>query len=157
MKKHLKILLMVVFAICICGCSNRSQSIVKHCTLDLQNDNSSSNLKVEYILYGQGKYAEKVEIIETMTPTEETDVELFKTSLTQIYSDYNSLYKGFTNKISEENGKIVSKTTIDYGKINLDKYIEDNSAMKKYYVVENKKLVFDGIQELYESLGSTCK
>ena len=157
MKKYLMIILTIVLSFSICGCSHKSQkSVVKHCILTSQNTNIQNNLVVEYILYGHGKYVEKVEIIETMTSADESEKDLFRNGLSQIYSKYNELYGGFTNEINNDGEKIVSKTTIDYSKINLNKYIEDNSAMKKYYVIKNKKVVFDGIQKLYESLGTVC-
>ena len=40
--------------------------------------------------------------------------------------------------------------------MDLDKFIEDNEAMKSF-VNKDNKLTVDGVKAMYESIGATCK
>lgn len=155
MKKCLKSLALVMAVLLMSGCGNKKE-FVKTCTLTTNNTAQGYKLEAEYNVYGKGDVVEKVVTTETVTSDNDAILTYFEEYLTESYETANSTYKGYTNKVTNEDGKVVSETTIDYNKMDLDQYVEDNSAMKSYVNSDNKLLV-DGVIELYESLGATCK
>lgn len=156
MKKYLTIIIAIVAAFAITGCGNKtSKEVIKHCKLTTNNTEEKYNLDVEYVLYGNGDYAKKLEIIETVTSSDDSVIEYFDEYLKDTYNKYNELYGSFTNKINKENGKLISNTIMEYDKMDLKKYAEDNSIIKDY--VKNDKIMFKGLVELYETLGAVCE
>jgi len=65
---------------------------------------------------------------------------------------YEEIYYYITNK----DGKVVSKVTIDYSKIDIDKFVKENPAMKSY-VNKYNQITLEGVKKMYESMGATCK
>ena len=58
--------------------------------------------------------------------------------------------------VTNENGKVTSSTTIDYSKMDLDKFVKSNTALSSY-VNDKNQLTKDGVISLYESLGAKCE
>ena len=52
--------------------------------------------------------------------------------------------------------KLTVDTTIDYTVLDLDKLVKADSTMKQFVDINNN-LTLDGVQDLYEALGATCK
>lgn len=156
MKKYIIMVSLLVLVITGCKSSKDSIEVAKHCKLTTINEEEKYQLDVEYIIYGQKTIAKKVEIIEKVTASDHSIVEQFSEYLKGTYSKYNELYGGFSNKVTEESGVLVSKTTMDYTKLNLKKYISDNDIIKKYVNKDNEILV-DGLVNVYESLGAKCE
>ena len=156
MKKYFKFLTLVVACVLVIGCSSKNEaSITKTCTLTTNDVVNGYRLDSEYKVYGKGSVVDKVETIETVTSDSEDILNYFEETLKSTYSATNEVYGGYTNEVTKENGKLVSKTTIDYNKMDLKAFVKDNSAMKSYVNKDNKILV-EGITKLYESLGATC-
>lgn len=154
MKKFLQGVAIFSVVLLMSGCGS-AKEVVKTCTLTTNNTAQDYKLEAEYKVYGKGKIVEKVVTTETVTSSTESILTYFEEYLNNSYKTLNDTYGGYTGKITNKDGKVVSETTIDYSKLDLDKFIKDNSAMKNYVNSDNKILV-DGVIELYESLGATC-
>ena len=157
MKKYVKILILVVVLLLVSACGKVSnQEFVKKCKLTTNDASNGYKLESEYKIYGKGDVVEKVETIETITSTNEEILEYFEEYLEETYEEYDKIYGGYTNEVENENGKVVSKTIIDYNIMDVEQYVEDNSGMKNY-VNSNNKLLLKGIINIYESLGAVCE
>ena len=75
--------------------------------------------------------------------------------LNEQYQSSNETYGGYEYKVEKKDNSVESNVTLDYSKLNLKKYIEDNPAMKQF-LNKNYKITLDGMISLYESSGATC-
>lgn len=155
-EKNFKMFVLVITVALITGCSNTEKEIVKTCTSTLNDVANGYKLQSDYKIYAKGNVVEKVETTEIITSDDETALSYFAEYLESTYVTANKIYGGHTNTVTKEDGKVISKTTIDYTVMNINKYVEDNSAMKNYVNSDNK-LLLDGVISIYEDLGATCE
>ena len=155
MKKYISLMLVIMIML-VCGCNKNEKEMVKRCTLTSNNIVEGYKLESEYTINIKGDVVTSVTTVETVTSSNEEVLDSFESSLRDTYKTIGNMYGGYKNDIVNSNGKLVSTTTIDYSKMNLKKYVEDNSAMK-VYVNSDNELLADGIIVLYESLGATCE
>ena len=80
----------------------------------------------------------------------------FKEYVESTYKSMNDSYGGYDNKVTVDGNKLVSTTKIDYTKMDMEKFIKDNTAMKSY-VNKNNQLKVEGVKKIYEQLGAVCK
>lgn len=154
MKKLLgSTLLVFITVLFVTGCGS---SATKVCTYESDQSASGYKLKSEYKIYADGDVVSKVETTETVESKNNTVLAYFEKSLKEQYQTNNDKYKGYDFEITNKDGKVVSTVTIDYSKMNLTKFIEDNQAMKSF-VNKDNKLTVKGVQAMYESIGATCK
>lgn len=154
MKKGIILSMLSIFL--LSGCGNNKEVLVTKCVSSQNNLQAGYTLKSEYTIYSQKGTVNKVESVETITSTSESILDYFENFLTTNYEQANKTYGGYTNKIVKNDDGLVSKTTIDYKSMDMEKYVEDNSVMKNY--VNNKnELTLEGIKAAYKSLGATCE
>ena len=155
MKKYVKIIILVITVILIAGCGN-SKQVIKTCKLSKNDITNGYKLESEYKIYSKSNIVKKVETIEIITSEDDEIIDFFKAYLDENYKTLDKTYGGYTNNITSEKGKIITKTTIDYNEMNLKKYVEDNTAMEKYVNSDNK-ISLDGIINIYEDMGAICE
>ena len=155
MKKSI-ILISMLSIFLLSGCGNNKEVLVTKCTSTQNNSQVGYTLKSEYTVYSQKGIVNKVESVETITSTSESVLNYFENYLTSTYEQANNSYGGYSNKITKNDDGIVSKTTIDYKTMDMNKYVADNSVMKNY-VNDKNELTLDGIKSAYSSLGATCE
>lgn len=155
MKKCLKFLSLIIAVVFISGCGN-DKEVTKTCTLTSTNSTNGYKLESVYKIYGKGKVADKVVTTETITADNEDDLDYYKEYFEKTYKAVDDVYGGYTINVSIKDNKVISETTIDYNKMDLKKYVKDNSVMKNY-VDKNNKMLIDGLISTYEALGATCK
>ena len=158
MKKYFKILVLFIAVVIMTGCgANKAESkLVRTCTLKTNDVINGYSLEAEYSIYATGSSVDKVVTTETVSSDNEELLTQVGESLKQTYSTMNDNYGGYTNEVTNTSGKLVSKTTIDYNVMNLKKFVEDNTTMKNY-VNSNNKFTVNGITQLYNAMGATCK
>lgn len=150
-----KIFMFILSILLLSGCNNK-EILVTKCTLNKDNIQANYKLNSEYTIYSQKGVVNKVEIIETITSSTDAILDYFENYLNKNYQNLNKTYGGYNNKITKNDEKIISKTTIDYKIVNINKFSEDNNIIKNY--INNKKeLLLDGIKELYKSIGIICE
>lgn len=156
MKKYIKFLFIFSFIFLTIGCTNNNEEIVRKCTLS--SDQSSNGYKLDsiYEIHAKGKEVKSVITEEIVTSSSEEILTYFEEQLNSTYNTANETYGGYTIDIKKDSNKLTSKVTIDYTKMDMDKFIENNSGMKTY-INSNNKLTLNGATKIYESLGATCE
>ena len=151
MKKFFKLTFVFMLVALLAGC--KGGYVVTKCSSTSDQSASGYTIKSEYNIYD---VVSKVEITETVTSKNTTILAYFEKQHKDQYKANNNTYKGYTYNVTNKDGKVVSKVTIDYSKMDLNKFIKDNPAMKSY-VNKDKKITLNGIKKMYESMGSTCE
>ena len=147
----LTIFLTVVLFTAGCGSSNKVT-----CTLESDQSASGYKLKAEYNIYYDGDVVTKVDTTETIESSNNSILSYFEKATKEQYKTNNEKYKGYDYEVTNKDGKVVSKVTVDYSKQDLKKFVEDNPAMESF-VNKDNKLTLDGVKSMYESVGATCK
>ena len=153
MKRIMKLAFAIMLVVLLTGCVGGTK--VTKCTVNSDQSVSGYKLKSEYKVYSKNDVVNKVETTETVTSKNNTILAYFEKQLKNQYKSYNENYGGYSYKVTNKNGKVVSKVTIDYSKMNLSKFVKDNPAMKTYTNKENK-ITLKGINTMYQSMGATC-
>lgn len=156
MKKCIKLLATVFVVLLFTGCGNRSKEKITTCTLSSNNVSNNYELKSTYEIYSRNDEVYKVETKEVVTSNSASILDYFEEYLNNTYKVANDKYNGYDYKVTKDNNQVVSKVIIDYNAMDLNKYIEDNTAMQSY-VNKNNKLTLDGMKKIYESLGAVCE
>ena len=155
MKKLL--FLIPIFMLILTGCGETESNEVKSisCTLSTNDVVNGYQLNSTYKINYVDKYVKTVETEEIVTSDNETIIDTFEETLNNTYQKTNEAYGGYDYKVTKENGKVTSKVTIDYSKMNLQQFITDQPTLKSYS--KDNKLLVEGIKEMYTSLGATCE
>ena len=154
MKKFVKLTFAFMLVVLLTGCLGKDK--VTKCTL--KSDQSASGYKItsEYNVYSSKDEVNKVVTTETVESKNNTILAYFEKQLKSQYKANNDSYGGYKYEVTNKDGKVVSKVTIDYSKMNLNKFIKDNPAMKSY-VNKSNKITVKGIKSMYQSMGATCE
>lgn len=153
MKKYFMVLTLIITVFMVSGCGKKE--IMKTCTLTQTNSVQGYKMENEYKIYGTGKVVDKVITTETIISDNDEILDYFEEYVNSTYKTMNDNYGGYEYSIKRDNDKLISKTTIDYNKMNVKKYVEDNSIMKNYANSDNQLLI-SGITQIYELMGATC-
>lgn len=154
MKKGLKILFISLFVILISGCGKSDKEVVSTCTLSSDQSSNGYKISSNYEIHSKNGLVNSVTTKETVESDNEQVRSYFKKTLEDSYNTANESYGGYTYNVTENANKIISDVTIDYSKMDLNKFIKDNSQMKSY--IKNNKISLDGMKKIYEALGATC-
>ena len=155
MKKKLSLVLAIfIITLCLCGCKEKTK--ITNCSL--VSDQSASGYKLEsnYKIYSTNNFVDKVVLKQVINSKDKKVLDSFKTSITNQYKNNNKLYNGYTFDINEKDNKLNINVTIDYTKVDLKKFTQDNVSMKEY-VNKDYKITLDKIIKLYESSGMKCE
>lgn len=155
MKKGFKILFISLFVFLLAGCDN-GKEIVTKCELTSNQAASGYSLDSTYEIYSTSGVVNKVVTKEVVTSDQEDVLTYFETYLNESYKTASDTYGGYTYKVTKSDDKVSSDVTIDYNKMDLDKFVSDNSSMKAY-VDKNNKITLEGVTKIYETLGATCE
>ena len=156
MKKCFKYLFIFGFILLIAGCTNNDKEVVRKCTLTSDQSASGYKLNSTYEIHAKGNTVNSVVTEEVVTSSNTEILTYFENQLNTTYNTANETYGGYTIDIKKDTDKLTSKVTIDYTKLDMAKFVKDNSGMKAY-VNSNNKLTLDGATKIYESLGATCE
>ena len=155
MKKRFNLVLVIfIITLCLCGCKEKTK--ITNCSL--VSDQSASGYKLEsnYKIYSTNNFVDKVVLKQVINSKDKKVLDNFKTSITNQYKNNNKLYNGYTFDIKEKDNKLNINVTIDYTKVDLKKFTQDNVSMKEY-VNKDYKITLDKIIKLYESSGMKCE
>lgn len=153
MKKYFKAFTLIGIILIISGCGKKE--VMKTCTLTQTNSTQGYKLENEYKIYGTGKVVDKVVTTETVISDDDEILDYFEEYIDSTYETMNDNYGGYEYTIKKNNNKLITETTIDYNKMNVKKYVEDNSVMKNYVNSDNKLLI-SGVTQIYELMGASC-
>lgn len=154
MKKGLKILFISLFVILISGCGKSNKEVVSTCTLSSNQSSNGYKISSNYEIHSKDGLVNSVTTKETVESDNEQVRSYFKKTLEDSYNTANESYGGYTYNVTEDGNKVISDVTIDYSKMNLEKFVNDNSQMKSS--IKNNRISLDGMKKIYEALGATC-
>jgi len=152
MKKYLGILVIVVIFLTGCG----EKETIKICKSTNEDTINGYRLDAEYKIYSKGDIVEKVETKEIVTSESEELLDYFEAYLQNTYTSINETFGGYENKVTKENGKVISNTTINYNEMDLAKFIKENKDLKNFKNSDNKVLL-ESLINSYENLGAVCE
>ena len=153
MKKIFKISFVFMLAILLTGCKKQ---VVTKCSLSSDQSPSGYTIETNYQIYSIDNEVNKVKSIEVVESKNKTVLSYFKKQLEEQYKSYNKEYGGYEYNITNKDGKVTVDLTIDYTKMDITKFVNDNPAMKEY-VNKDNKITLKGIKAMYNSIGATCK
>lgn len=153
-----KVFFVFCFVTLLCTGCNATNNEIKIMNCDLKSTNSVQGytLTSKYTVYYTGDSVNSVETKEEVKSDEESILDYFEKTLTNTYETANENYGGYDNNITRSDNSINSITKIDYNKMDMKKYIDDNTAVKSYVNSDNK-FTIDGIKSIYEAMGAICK
>ncbi|MBR6690369.1 MAG: DUF1307 domain-containing protein [Bacilli bacterium] len=152
MKKYLGIL--VIALILLTGCGEKET--IKICKSTNEDTINGYRLDAEYKIYSKGDIVEKVEIKEVVISESQELLDYFEAYLQNTYSSINEAFGGYENKVTKENLKVTSNTTINYNEMDIAKFVKENKESKNFINNDNKVLL-ESLINSYEKLGAICK
>ncbi len=146
-----------VFGLIICffisGCGKKE--IITKCNMKSDQSLSGYFIESNYKVYSKKNVVTKVEINEEISSEKSDVLSNFKSMYESQYDSNNNRYGGYSYKMSEKDGKLIIDLTIDYSKMNIEKFVSDNAAFSDY--LEDNKLTLDGIKKMYKTSGIVCE
>lgn len=150
--KYCKIVLLIMIAFLITGCGKK---VNKKCVLiSDQSDNGYKSI-VEYKIFSKGDIVTKVEQKEVIESEKQDILNFFQKEYNSQYQKYQNLYGGYKYKVNIKDKKLTLNVTINYKKFDMNKYLKDNTGVKKF-VNKNNKYTVKGILKMYKNMGATC-
>ena len=102
-----------------------------------------------------GKYVNSVETIETIESNDKEILDKIKSILENSYRPFKNL-EYFDYNIEETDNMLITKVTINYAKININKYIQLFPQASNF--VSDGKIPLDSLKALYGMMdGATCE
>ena len=158
MKKYLMFIVLISFL--ITGCFNKKtndneNSVEEITTVCSGKQNIKEDVSVDTEYEIKSKDGKVITLISTEIITS-NDTEYLNTTKEDIEKTY-SIYKDINNyeyNITLENNKLISKTKINYEKVDLKKLIEVDPANEN--VIVNDSVNLKTLKDMYESLGNKC-
>ena len=151
MRKYIKFLLVLLVVTILSGCTSKLDTA--ECSF--KSKQSDYKIDTKYKIYYKNNIVKKVDIDEVISSSSKDKLEEFSNSFKSQYESNNSMYGGYTYDIKNSKDKLELSVSIDYTIFDMNKFINNNAAMKDY-VNKSNKLTIDGIIKMYEASGSTC-
>ncbi|MDD6224215.1 MAG: DUF1307 domain-containing protein [bacterium] len=154
--KYFSLILVMFVGVCLlAGCNNSTKKGEKTLTCTMSSE-ISKDLKTDlsYKITYEGDYVTKLVTQEKVISSDNSTLELYKEQVESLYAPYKKL-DHYDYKVTIDGDTMTSDVTIDYSKIDMDKFIEideSNSAL-----IKNGKVKLEDIKEVYEAIGATCK
>lgn len=155
MKKFVAIFFITVVVFGLTGCGSKSEKVLT-CKLKQTVTGSDYTLDSTYKAYYVGKVVNRVESTEVVNTDNQEVLDYMDEYLDSYYKELNSSYGGYETNITKNSDSLVANTVIDYNKMDLKKYADDNTAISVYLNSDNK-LTIDGVKSIYEAMGASCE
>lgn len=121
------------------------------CTYTSSNDIYKINTKYE--IKFKNRIVSNLYTEEIIEASDEKMLNEYKTSLDLVYSKYSNL-KYYDNSVIIKNNKLVSKTNINYQKLDISKFIALDKNNRK--LLTNNKLELKKLKKTYTGSGARC-
>lgn len=121
------------------------------CTYTSSNDIYKINTKYE--IKFKNRIVSNLYTEEIIEASDEKMLNEYKTSLDLVYSKYSNL-KYYDNSVTIKNNKLVSKTNINYEKLDISKFIALDKNNRK--LLTNNKLELKKLKKTYTDSGARC-
>lgn len=149
-----KILLTIIFILVLVGCGKNDNYDIITCSkkATLSDNNTTANL--EYKIYYKGKYVKKTISTETITSNSSETLKEYEKSYKEVFKKYRNI-KYYNNTITLDSNTVISKTIIDYTKVDSKKIVEIEGEEGNIFTDEGQ-VKLDTLLKLYKKYGSTC-
>lgn len=116
----------------------------------------TNGYKIEntYDIISDNEIVKKVIIKETVISKRNEILKSFEKQYKKQYKYNKKAYGGYTYRTNNKKGKLEVEVTVDFNKIDIEKFVTDNEAMKQF--VYNSKFTLEGAKKLYETTGAKC-
>lgn len=123
----------------------------------LRSDQSKNGyiLDSKYVIEYKDNIVEKVRINEEVMSLNMDILDEFENQFNDEYSYSKKKYGGYTYEVVKSNDKVNSNVEIDYKVFNIEKFAENNEAIREY--LNDNKLTIDGAKKMYEKSGFKCE
>lgn len=173
MKKYLKIFLVLVISFVLVGCGNsestketepngkiteekeETKTKVVTCKLEKEDTANSYTLVTTYELTVEDEIVKQNKMKEVITSSSQDMLTYFETYMKTTYESMNTKYGGYEYSIVNDGKQVISNTTIDYTKVDIEKMIEDDASMK-LMVNSDNEVTLSGVKSVYTTLGIEC-
>ena len=152
MKGIFKIVVICGCAVLLTGCGTK----VTKCSINNDEGQSGYTLDTTFEIYSSDDKVNKVEVKEVVTSKNNTTLAYFEDKLKKKYQELNDTYGGYTVKSEIKDGKATVTATIDYSKVEIEKFANDNDIIKSDILKANK-MTPEIAKKYYESSGASCK
>ena len=151
MKKIAYLLLVVFVGAMLSGCG--SKKVVK-CSYNVKTDQLEYSATYKITVTGDD-FVESVSTEEILKSDEPDYLSQAKESAEELYSSANQQYGGYKYNVKISGNTLTSTCDIDYDKMDIEKYVEDNPTLTNF--TENGKVKLSGVISIYEQLGAKCE
>ena len=153
MKNIKYLLLFVLLGVLFAGCGS-NEKVIK-CTNTINQGGIDYSATYE-IYVDNNDIVKKVTTTEILKSDDNDYLEQSKESAESLYESASKEYGGYTYSVKVNGNTLTSKCTIDYTKMNVKKYVEDNPTLNTF-ADENNNVTLSGIKNLYSQFGAKCE
>ena len=152
--KLVKIVLPVLLvAVLFSGCGKKYKTT--KCTNSIITTEMKYTAEYE-INYDEEDVVAYVNITEKVESDDESYLETTRQTTKNIYETTNTNYGGYDCNVNINGNTLISKCKVDYTKMDLKKYIEDNPDISSIIKGKDSIKLNESIK-IYESLGAKCE
>ncbi len=144
------IIFIIIISIILLGIINPKNGTMI-CTYTNKTD--IYNISTKYEIKFTDRIVNNLYTEEIIEADDEKMLSEYKTSLDLVYSKYLNL-KYYDNSVSIKGNKLVSKTNINYKKIDISKFIAIDNSNRK--LLTNNKLELKKLKKAYREKGARC-
>ena len=152
--KKIKLFVVIIICFLVVGCGNKS--VTKNCTIISDQSSNGYKSNTTYTIYSKNDIVSKVEQKEVIDSNKKDILDFYKNEYNAMYQKYNKTYGGYTYSVDVNNNQLILRVVIDYNKFDMNKYIRDNTGIKKF-VNDKNQYTLDGIVSMYKNMGGSCK
>ena len=147
------VLLCVVF-ITGCGSDDSSSYKTEKCTNKMSTNDMEYTADYELRLKDD-THVKSVKTTETIKSSNSDYLDTTKKSIEDLYDNVNKKYGGYSCSVKISGDTLTSECVIDYDKMDLKQYIQDNPTAK-VIVDDDYKATVEGLKSTYKALGAKC-
>lgn len=151
MKKIVLVIVAFIGTLMLTGCGAEEEKVM-NCTRTLNQSGVKMDLK--YTVKYKGNYVTVVQSEEKVTTDDVATLEAYKEQVEKMYSVYDNI-EHYNYDVAIDGNTLTSKADINYEKIDTDKLIEIDSAVKQ--LIKDGKILVSDIESVYTQLGATCE
>ena len=143
------ILIIILIVVGIYYTKYRTNKMI--CTYSIETDVYA--IKSKYVVTYKNKIVSNIYTKEIFKNNDEKTLKNHKLTLDTLYQPYNNL-KYYDYEVVLKDNQVISKTNINYKKIDIEKFKKIDSSNNK--ILTNNKVVLKTIKKIYKNNGARC-
>lgn len=110
-------------------------------------------MQTKYIVKYKNGIVSNISTEEIFTKNDEETLKEYKSTLESMYMPYSNL-KYYEYSVTIKDNQVISKTNINYKKLDFKKFIEIDSSNKD--IITNNKVTIKKVKQIYKNNGARC-